>query len=477
MYYRGTTPQNGVSGIAQEYSPVASVRKPILVTPTVCDEVKVQLAVREFQKRRQRLINTMEANSIAIVPAAPVKIRNRDAEFAYRQSSDFYYLSGFSETDAVIVLIPGREHGESVLFCREKDPEYERWNGTLAGPEGATKRYLFDDAFPVDDIDDILPGLLEGRQRVYYSMGLDEKFDRRVMEWVNIIRSKVRTGAKPPGEFVVLEHSLHDMRLYKSAAEVKLMREAARISAEAHVKAMQGCRPGMYEYQLESILTSHFMMEGARFPAYTSIVGGGANACVLHYVANNAALKAGDLVLIDAGCELDNYASDITRTFPVSGLFSPEQKVLYEIVLAAQAAAIDQVASGNHWNQPHEAAVKVITEGLLDVGLLQGTLDELIEKEAYKKYYMHRTGHWLGMDVHDVGDYKVGGEWRVLEAGMVMTVEPGIYVAPDLEDIEECWKGIGIRIEDDVLVQKNSAEILTHGVPKSIDDIEQLMAG
>jgi len=437
----------------------------------------VQLAVKEFQKRRQRLIGTMEANSIAIIPAAPVKIRNRDAEFAYRQSSDFYYLSGFSEAEAVIVLIPGREHGESVLFCREKNPEYERWNGLLAGPEFAVAKYLFDDAFPVDDIDEILPGLLEDKQRVYFSMGLDEKFDRRVMEWVNIIRSKVRSGAKPPGEFVVLEHLLHDMRLYKSAAEVRIMREAARISAEAHVMAMQACKPGMFEYQLEGLMLGHFMMQGSRSPAYTSIVGGGANACILHYVANTQKLKAGDLVLIDAGCELDNYASDITRTFPVSGKFSAEQKILYEIVLAAQLAAIGQVVPGNHWNQPHEAAVKVITEGLREAGLLEGELNELIEQEAYKKFYMHRTGHWLGMDVHDVGDYKVGGEWRVLEPGMVMTVEPGIYVAPELTDVDERWKGIGIRIEDDVLVQKQSAAILSHGVPKSIDDIEHLMAG
>ena len=435
----------------------------------------MQIAITEYKDRRQQLLKSMAANSIAILPSASVKSRNRDSEYAYRQSSDFYYLSGFAEADAIIVLIPGREHGESVLFCKEKDPEFERWNGRLAGPEGATETYLFDDAFPMDVIDDFLPGLLDGKRRVYYSMGLDEKFDRHVMEWINIIRSKVRSGAQPPGEFVALEHTLHDMRLYKSTAEVDIMRKAARISAEAHCKAMQACRPGMYEYQLEAIIQGHFMMEGSRSPAYTSIVGGGANACVLHYIANNAKLKSGDLVLIDAGCELDCYAADITRSFPVSGAFSSEQKALYEIVLASQQAAIAEVVPGNHWNQPHEAAIRVITEGLKESGLLQGEVEELIETEACKKFYMHRTGHWLGMDVHDVGDYKIGGEWRVLEQGMMMTVEPGLYVAPELKDVDERWKGIGIRIEDDVLVTRKGAEVLTSDVPKTVSDIEALM--
>jgi len=436
----------------------------------------MQIAKKDFLKRRQQLIGAMDENSIAIVPAAPVRIRNRDAEYAFRQSSDFYYLSGFAEAEAVIVLIPGREHGESLLFCKEKDAEYERWNGAVAGPGGAISQYLFDDAFPIDDIDDILPGLLEGKQRVYYSMGLDEKFDRHVMEWVNVIRSKVRSGAKPPGEFVALEHTLHDMRLYKNAAEIKVMRRAAQISAEAHCLAMQTCQPGMFEYQLEAVMQGHFMMEGSRAPAYNTIVGGGENACVLHYIENQAKLHRGDLVLIDAGCELDNYASDITRTFPVSGQFSEPQKILYEIVLAAQLAAIEEVVPGNHWNQPHEAAISVITEGLREVGLLDGEVKELIETEAYKKFYMHRTGHWLGMDVHDVGDYKVGGEWRVLESGMVMTVEPGIYVASDMPDVDDRWKGIGIRIEDDVLLSKKGPEVLSAGVPKSVGAIEALMA-
>ncbi|WP_097459015.1 Xaa-Pro aminopeptidase [Mangrovitalea sediminis] len=435
------------------------------------------IPVREFAHRRQALIEQMASESIAILPAAPERTRNRDVHYPFRQDSDFQYLTGFEEADAVLVLIPGREHGESVLFCRERDPEKERWDGFLVGPEGAVERYGFDDAFPIDDIDEILPGMIEGKSRVYYSMGLDAQFDAHVMEWINVIRSKVRSGAQPPGEFIALEHFLHDMRLYKSAAEIKVMEQAARISAEAHCRAMQICRPGMFEYQLEAELVHGFMRHGSRAPAYPSIVGGGDNACILHYIDNNQPLKDGDLVLIDAGCELENYASDITRTFPVNGKFSPEQKAIYEIVLASQAAAIDAVRPGNHWNQPHEAAVKVLCQGLIDLGILKGTLDEVLETESYKSYYMHRTGHWLGMDVHDVGDYKVGGAWRVLEPGMVLTVEPGLYISPNAEEVDPRWRGIGIRIEDDVTVTRDGCRVLTDGVPKTVEAIEALMAG
>lgn len=437
----------------------------------------MSIPVREFARRRQALIEQMAADSIAILPAAPERSRNRDVLYPFRQDSDFMYLTGFEEPDAVVVLIPGREHGESVLFCRERDPEKERWDGFLVGPEGAVEQYGLDDAFPIDDIDDILPGMIEGKSRVYYSMGLDAQFDAHVMEWINIIRSKVRSGAQPPGEFIALEHFLHDMRLYKSAPEIKVMERAAQISAEAHCRAMKVCKPGMFEYQLEAELMHGFMQHGSRSPAYPSIVGGGDNACILHYIDNDQPLKDGTLVLIDAGCELDCYASDITRTFPVNGKFSPEQKAVYEIVLAAQAAAIDAVRPGNHWNQPHEAAVKVLCQGLIDLGILKGTLDEVLENESYKAFYMHRTGHWLGMDVHDVGDYKVGGAWRVLEPGMVLTVEPGLYIAPDAENVDLRWRGIGIRIEDDVLVTKEGNRVLTIDVPKSVEAIEALMAG
>ncbi|WP_417779122.1 Xaa-Pro aminopeptidase [Stutzerimonas xanthomarina] len=430
----------------------------------------------EYVRRRKALMAEMEPNSIAILPAAPMYIRNRDVEHIYRQDSDFQYLSGFPEPEAVIALIPGREHGEYVLFCRERDPARELWDGLRAGQDGAIAEYGADDAFPIGDIDDILPGLIEGRSRVYYAIGSNQEFDHRLMEWINTIRSKARQGAQPPNEFVALDHLLHDLRLYKSANEVKVMKQAADISARAHIRAMQASRPGLYEYHLEAELDYEFRKGGAKMPAYGSIVAAGKNACILHYRENDALLKDGDLVLIDAGCEIDCYASDITRTFPVNGRFSPEQKAIYELVLAANEEAFKHIAPGKHWNEAHEATVQVITAGLVELGVLQGDVDELISAEAYKPFYMHRAGHWLGMDVHDVGDYKVGGEWRVLEPGMAMTVEPGIYIAPDNQDVAKKWRGIGVRIEDDVVVTRNGCEILTGGVPKAVAEIEALMA-
>ncbi|MET1079278.1 MAG: Xaa-Pro aminopeptidase [Pseudomonas sp.] len=431
----------------------------------------------EYARRRKALMDQMEPNSIAILPAAPVYIRNRDVEHIYRQDSDFQYLSGFPEPESVVVLIPGRAHGEYLLFCRERDPERELWDGLRAGQEGAVSQYGADDAFPIGDIDDILPGLIEGRERVYYSMGAHPEFDRHLMEWINVIRSKARQGAQPPNEFVALGHLLHDLRLYKSTAEVKVMREAAEISCRAHVRAMQTSRAGLHEFHLEAELDYEFRKGGAKMPAYGSIVAAGRNACILHYRENDALLKDGDLILIDAGCEIDCYASDITRTFPVNGRFSPEQKAIYELVLKSQEAAFLDIAPGKHWNQAHETTVRVITEGLVELGLLEGAVDELIAREAYKPFYMHRAGHWLGMDVHDVGDYKIGGEWRVLEVGMAMTVEPGIYIASDNESVAKKWRGIGVRIEDDVVVTKTGCEILTTGVPKTVAEIEALMAG
>ena len=435
----------------------------------------MSIRLQEFQQRRAELMAQMEPNSIAILAAAPERTRNRDVEHPYRQDSDFWYLSGFPEPEAVMVLLPGREYGEYVLFCRERDRAREIWDGYRAGQEGAVADYGADDAFPINDIDDILPGLVEGRTPVYYDLGRDADFDRRLMGWVNAIRARVRTGAQPPGEFVALSHLLHDMRLFKSPAEADLMRRAGAISAGAHVRAMKAVRPGMYEYQLEAEYLHEFMIHGARSPAYPSIVGGGANGCVLHYIENSAELKDGDLVLIDAGCELENYASDITRTFPVNGTFSAEQRTLYELVLRSQYAAIEATHPDNHWNVPHEIVVRVLTEGLVELGLLKGKVDDLIEEMAYQRFFMHRTGHWLGLDVHDVGDYRVGGEWRQLEPGMTLTVEPGLYIAPDDDTVEERWRGIGIRIEDDVLVTGNGCEVLTADVPKDIDDIEALM--
>jgi Xaa-Pro aminopeptidase len=431
--------------------------------------------IKEFQRRRKRLMDMMGDESIAIIPTSPVRMRNRDVEHPFRHDSDFYYLTGFTEPESVAVLIPGRSTGEYILFCRERDVKMESWNGVRAGLEGAVEKYGADDAFPIEDLDDILPALLGDQERIFYTMGNDPGFDQRVLSWVKHVRDQARSGINAPDEFISLNHILHDMRLYKSRHEIKAMRQAARISAHAHKRAMQVCRPGMMEYQVEAELVYEFMRGGARSPAYSSIVGGGANSCILHYTDNNAELKDGDILLIDAGAEYESYASDITRSFPVNGVFSEAQREVYEVVLEAQLAAIEAVRPGNHWNQPHEAAVRVITEGLVSLGILKGRVRTLIKDQAYSKYYMHRTGHWLGMDVHDVGDYKLDGEWRMLEAGMVLTIEPGLYFAP-ARGLARKWWGIGVRIEDDVLVTKDGYDVLSKDTPKSIEEIEALMA-
>ncbi len=435
-----------------------------------------RLKQADFARRRARLLAQMEPNSIAIVHAGFPPVRNRDVEHLHRPDSDFLYLTGFPEAHAIAVLLPGRPQGQYVLFCAEKDPEKEIWNGLRVGPEQACAEYGADDAFPLSDIDDIMPGLIEGRSRVYHALGKDAKFDRRVLDWVNLIRARVRNGSQPPGEFVSLEHLLHEMRLFKDSGEIRLMRHAAQISARAHVNAMQACAPGGNEYELEAELLYEFGRSGARFPAYPPIVGSGANGCILHYTENCARLKRGDLVLIDAGCEFDCYASDITRTFPVSGRFSRTQRALYEIVLEAQAAAIEQVRPGRHWNEPHEAAVAVLADGLRALGLLKGSLNRILRDESYRPFYMHRTGHWLGMDVHDVGEYKLGGEWRELEPGMVLTVEPGLYVAPGQKGVASRYQGIGIRIEDDVLVTADGCDVLSRDAPKTVADVHAVMA-
>ena len=429
----------------------------------------------EYSKRRKKLMDMLGDDSIAILPAAPEKIRNRDVAFRYRPDSDFFYLTAFAEQEAVMALIPGRSQGEFILFCRERDSEQEIWHGSRAGLEGACNDYGADDAYPITDMDDILPGLLENRERIYYTMGNDITFDQRVLGWVNQVRGKIRTGVHAPEEFISLNHILHDMRLYKSRQEIGMLRKAATISANAHVRAMQTCRPGMKEYQIEAELLHEFMRQGAFSAAYPCIVGSGANSCVLHYIDNAREMKEGDILLIDAGAEYECYASDVTRTFPVNGRFSGSQRAVYEVVLAAQLAAIDAVRPGNHWNQPHDSAVEVLTEGLVALGILKGSAQTLIEKEDYKRYFMHKTGHWLGMDVHDVGDYKLGDEWRMLEPGMALTVEPGLYFPPQ-KGLAKKWWNIGVRIEDDVLVTKSGYEVLSRDAPKSISEIEALMA-
>lgn len=437
----------------------------------------MSISKAEFTRRRKALMALMEPNSIAIVPAANEQTRSRDTDYPFRQDSDVHYLSGFDEPESVLALIPGREQGEFVIFCRERDKAKEIWDGYRAGPAGAMELYQADEAYAISEIDEVLPGLIEGSERIYCAMGRDSSFDQRVMGWVNAIRAKARAGAVPPGIFVDLNHFLHNLRLYKSEEEVAVMARSAQIAAAAHRRAMQVCKPGVFEYQLEAEILHHFAMNGARFAAYNTIVGGGANGCILHYVENSAPLRAGDLVLIDAGCELDYYASDITRTFPVNGKFSEEQKALYEVVLRAQEEAIAEVYPGNQWNAPHEASVRALTQGLIELGLLTGSLDALISSGAYKDFYMHRAGHWLGMDVHDVGDYKVDGEWRALEPGMALTIEPGLYVAPDNSKVDPKWRGIGIRIEDDVVVTQTGCDVLSSEIPKTIAEIEALMAG
>ena len=429
----------------------------------------------EFKRRRKALMQQVGKGNIALIASASNQTRNRDVEFPFRQDSDFYYLTGFNEADSLAVFIPGRELGEYILFCREFDQTKALWEGAHAGLEGATEHYEADDSFPIDDMDEILPGMLENKSKVFYPMGRDGELDHQILEWINYIRKQSRNGVNAPGELVSLEHILHEMRLFKSAAELKLMRKAADVSCEAHRRAMQQCHPGMYEYQIEAEIVHDFMQNGLRYVAYPSIVAGGKNACVLHYVDNKDKLKKGDLLLIDAGAECDHYAADITRTFPVSGKFNQAQKQLYQLVLDAQYAAIEQIQPGVPWNKAHDASVEVLTKGLVELGLLKGRVSKLIKDGKYKQFYMHRIGHWLGMDVHDVGDYKVDDEWRLLEAGMVLTIEPGLYIPENCDKVDAKWRGIGIRIEDDVLVTNEGYEILTHAVPKEIDEIETLM--
>ncbi|MCP5449881.1 MAG: Xaa-Pro aminopeptidase [Gammaproteobacteria bacterium] len=441
-----------------------------------------------FARRRRTLMERMGPGSVAVLPAAPSAPRNRDIHYPYRQDSDFYYLTGFPEPEAIAVLAPGGEQ-EFLLFCRERDPQMEIWHGRRAGPRGAVERYGADNAHPIAQLDQLLPPLLENRERVFYAIGYNPDFDRRVMDWINRVRGQARTGVRAPVAFIALEHLLHAMRLYKEPEEIAVMRESARIACEAHRRAMRACRPGMMEYQIEAEIFHTFLGNGAGW-SYPAIVGGGDNSCILHYIENNAELRDGDLLLIDAGAEVDGYASDITRTFPVNGRFSGEQRAIYQLVLAAQQAAIDQVRPGRRFNEPHDAAVRVLTEGLVALGLLHGEVDELIKTEQHKGFYMHRTGHWLGMDVHDVGDYKTGDDWRAFEPGMVTTIEPGLYIPANSKrmeeswarlgvqletDVDERWWRIGIRIEDDVLVTADEPEVLTEAAPKEIDDIEAWM--
>ncbi len=414
------------------------------------------------------------ADAIVVVPAAPMRVRSRDTHHPYRQDSDFWYLTGFAEPEAVLVLVPGRAHGECLLFCRERDREREGWDGPRLGPEDAAATLALDDAFPITDLDDILPGLIEGRRRVYYHFGRDSEFDLKLIGWVNRVRALMRMGDEPPHEFLELGHLLDEMRLFKDADELRLMRRAAEISIAAHRAVMRVARHGVHEYELQAELEYVFRRHDAE-PAYASIVGAGANACVLHYIANRAPARDGELVLVDAGAEYRGYAADITRTFPVNGHYTPAQRSLHDLVLAAQTAALAEAEPGRPYQNVHDAAVRVLSEGLLARGLLEGTLEDCIARGDYKRYYRHKTGHWLGLDVHDAGEYRIEGESRLLEPGMVFTIEPGLYIGADDLRVEAKWRGIGIRIEDDVLITGTGHEVLTGALERSADETEAFM--
>ncbi len=431
---------------------------------------------KEFARRRRQLMRMAGDDSIIILQAAPPRIRNNDVHYPYRQDSDFLYLTGFNEHSAVLVMIPDDGDGKCILFCRSRDPEREMWDGRMAGPESAVADYGMDEAYDIGEADSRLQELLHDRDRIYYDLGRDPLFDQRLIGWLNEFRGKARKTFHAPEEIHALDHMLHDMRLYKSREELASMRRAARVSIEAHEEAMRSCRPGLSEADIHAVLLHTFTRNHCE-PSYLPIVGGGANACVLHYIANHDELSDGDLLLIDAGAEYQGYAADITRTFPVNGKFSQEQKELYEVVLSAQMAGLEKARAGNQWQDVHNAAIRVATEGMVALGILQKSVDEEIESGGYKHFYVHNTGHWLGLDVHDVGEYTIDGHSRELEPGMVMTIEPGIYIGPSEKEVPAHWRGMGIRIEDNVAITKDEPRVLTAGLAKAPDDIEALMAG
>ncbi|GAA5079130.1 aminopeptidase P N-terminal domain-containing protein [Lysobacter panacisoli] len=435
----------------------------------------ITIPARAYARRRKQLMRMAGDDAILVLPSAPERIRSRDTHYPYRQDSDLLYLTGFPEPEAVLVLVPGRKHGEVILFCRERDPEREGWDGPRFGPEGAVEAFGLDDAYPITDLDDILPGLLEGRSRVYYHFGRDQEFDLKLIGWLNRVRAMARLGAQSPHEFLELGHLLDELRLFKDRDELRLMQRAADISVLAHEAAMRAARAGIHEYELQAEVERVFRANDAE-PAYSSIVGAGTNACVLHYRANAAQSRDGELVLIDAGAEYRGYAADITRTFPVNGRFSREQRALHDLVGEAQAAALAVARAGIPYEAGHVAAVETLTEGLLRLGLLKGRLEKNLADGSYKRFYRHKTGHWLGLDVHDVGEYRLDGDSRLLEPGMVFTIEPGLYVSPDDTSVDAKWRGIGIRTEDDVLVTSDEPQVLTHALARSADEIEAWMA-
>ncbi|MBU1235997.1 MAG: Xaa-Pro aminopeptidase [Gammaproteobacteria bacterium] len=429
--------------------------------------------ITPFVDRRARLIARM-GEGVAILPTATEKTRNRDTPYPYRADSYFHYLSGFPEPEGVLVLIAGNTP-QSILFCRDRDPDKEIWDGYRYGPEGAKEAFGFDETYSISQLDEKLPELIANQPALWHSLGFEPEWDTRIGKALNAVRAQSRAGKRAPTAIHDLRAALDEMRLVKDSHEIALMRRAADIAAAGHRRAMRAAAPGRYEYEIEAEFLHEFRRQGSQFPAYTSIVASGPGACVLHYINNDRQMQDGELVLIDAGCELDGYASDITRTFPVNGRYSGPQRDVYQLVLDAQSAAIAAVKPGVHFMTPHEAALKVLAQGIIDLKLLQGSVDSVIESESYKRFYMHRTSHWLGMDVHDVGEYKTGDDWRILVPGMVLTIEPGCYIRP-ADDVPTAFHNIGVRIEDDALVTLNGCEILTTAAPKSVADVEAVMA-
>ncbi|MBB5192992.1 Xaa-Pro aminopeptidase [Silvimonas terrae] len=429
--------------------------------------------LQPFSSRRQRLFEQL-APGVLILPTAPEQTRNADSTFPFRYDSSFYYLSGFQEPEAVIALVIGEKESKAVLFCRPKDETHEIWDGFRYGPEAAKAEFGFDEAYTIDELDTEIVNLLKNQPRVYFALGADAGWDARLTGWINGVRKQSRTGITAPGEVIDAAAIVDEMRLFKDAFEIDAMHRAGKINSVAHIRAMQAAKAGIREYVVEAELQHEYYRSGSRFPAYTSIVASGPNACVLHYDKNDRLMQEGDLLLIDAGCEIEGYASDITRTFPINGRFTPEQKTIYELVLAAHAAALDQARPGNRYSAMHDAAVKTLTAGLIELGFLSGTVDEAIENKTFRQFYMHGTGHWLGLDVHDAGRYKIDGEDRVLEVGMAFTIEPGLYIRP-AGNVPKAYEYIGVRIEDDIVLTENGPLILSDDCPRTVAEIEAVM--
>lgn len=434
---------------------------------------KIDKAV--FKARRDKVSKQIGVSGILVIGSAKEYWRSVDWTYPYRQTSDFYYLTGLVEPDSVAVLIPGRAEGEFIVFSKPHDPEKELWEGFMVGQEGARRDYGADQAFPIDQLDAMMPGLLANRKQVYFDIGRDIDFDNKIIKWINTLKGMVRAGIHAPKELIDAAKILHEMRMFKDSVEIGLMKKSASIAVSAHARAMQACRPGMFEYEIAAEILYEFIRHGGNSPSFETIVGSGPNSCILHYSDNNKRIDDGDIIVVDAGVEYEYYSSDITRTYPANGKFTPEQKAIYEVVLNAQTEVIAMLKPGVTWMDAHETSERVITEGLVELGLLKGSINELLEKKACKAFYMHRIGHWIGLDNHDVGEYKPNASWRIFEPNMITSVEPGIYIADNHPLADKKWWNIGVRIEDDILLTENGCEVITKGLPKTVEEIEMFM--